>query len=168
MRKLWKKFWDKLLRKLFHFKDDKDEKPEQAAKDEIDLSLVVWTQGGEVKDWPIIHKLTAEVGSKLSLAQKGTQVWRPVVRGVVANSWFFTKRSDGKWYGGTFEWIRPNTQELPKREVVRGKLKSMHRVLPEGWEVQSGETYGFMMSGLIRSATRNVSERTQIALAVWR
>jgi len=41
------------------------------------------------------------------------------------------------------------------------------REFPEPWKPQSGDLVGYMVSGLIRSSSRNVSERTNLVLTVW-
>ncbi len=152
------------LPKIF---EPSSERPADEFIDEIPMDKIKWHQAGFVAGWPKTHDLEVKVGRKLELLTEGTKVWRPAVKGVVGNAWFFIKLDDGFWHAGTFEWLRPGKQVLPKREVVRGKLKSLHSVLPRDWEVKVGETYGFMDSGLCRGPERNIEARNPIKLVEW-
>lgn len=121
-----------------------------------------------VSGWPETASLNASVrGSTLRLAYDKANVW-PVgypIGGValVGNAWVFFQR-DGKWYGGTFEWLKPGQIDKQKSAVNGGQIGHS---AASGWTPQSGEVYGFMVSGFARSRTRNIEERSNISWLTW-
>ena len=81
-----------------------------------------------------------------------------------ANPWVFVE-IDGRWYAGTFEWMRSSTTTRGMNTVAGDHIK----VAPLGgsWRPRSGQRLGFMISGLARTGARNVQERTNIVMATW-
>jgi hypothetical protein len=102
-------------------------------------------------------------GGSITLNYNKAKVW-PAVGGLNANPWIFVNR-DGKWYGATWEWLR-HGQTTKSAASVRGdhiKKAPLNNFAPV-----SGETYGFMVSGLARDkSTRNVSERSNVVMVRW-
>lgn len=102
-------------------------------------------------------------GGSITLKYNKAKVW-PAVGGLNANPWIFVNR-DGKWYGATWGWLR-HGQTTKAVSSVRGdhiKKAPLNNFTPV-----SGETYGFMVSGLARDkGTRNVSERSNVVMVRW-
>lgn len=121
-----------------------------------------------VSGWAETARLSASVrGNSLILNYDKANVW-PVGNPIgavdlVGNAWVFFERN-GRWYGGTFEWLRPGQTAKQKSSVNGGQIG---RSEASGWRPQSGEVYGFMVSGFARSATRNVEERSNISFLTW-
>ena len=85
---------------------------------------------------------------------------------VVGNPWIFIWE-DERWYAATWEWLRP-AQICKSRSAVAGDhIKQSPFNGDPHWTPKSGETYWFMVSGLARSALRNVEERTNLRKIVW-
>ena len=131
------------------------------------LGGVTWLHHN-VSSWPQTANLSASVrGSTLRLNYDKANSW-PVgypIGGValVGNAWVFFQQ-DGKWYGGTFEWLKPGQIDKQKSAVNGGQIG----VSPvQGWRPQSGEVYGFMVSGFARSSTRNIQERSNVSFLTW-
>jgi hypothetical protein len=82
---------------------------------------------------------------------------------LVGNPWIFIEH-DGRWWGATWEWLRPG-QTCKNRQAVAGD--HIKRDPFWGFTPQSGVTYGFMVSGLARSGERNALERTNVVMFTW-
>lgn len=92
-------------------------------------------------------------------------VW-PAVDGVVANCWAIVN-INGKWYAGTFEFLRPGQTSKPT-SVLDGSGGQHFKKSPlTSWRPHSGERFGLMVSGLCRGSSRNVSERSNIVVVTW-
>ena len=62
------------------------------------------------------------------------------------------------------EWLRTGQTTKSARSVNGDHIK----VSPlNRWAPRSGETYGFMVSGLARTEARNVQERTNVLMVRW-
>ena len=119
-----------------------------------------------VSSWPVTSSLHASVGSTISFPYSKANVW-PAVDGVNANPWVIVKWTDGKWYAATFEWLRKGQTSKPKG-VLDGSMGDHIKVSPlNKWRPHSGERFGIMVSGLARTQTRNVKERTNISMVTW-
>jgi hypothetical protein len=135
----------------------------------VSLSDVVWIDQ-DVSGWAVtVTDLNVSIGSDINLSHSGgTDVWRPEIDGVVGNAWIFVWRR-GQWYGGTWEYLRPNQRIKGKDNLqspgVIGKLESEKELT--NFVAQPGETYGFMVSGLARDTYSNVQERSNIDMATW-
>ena len=83
-----------------------------------------------------------------------------------ANPWVFANIG-GQWYAGTFEWLRYGQTSKPKG-VLDGSLGNHIKVSPmSSWYPRSGERIGLMVSGLARTSSRNVRERSNIVMVTW-
>ena len=119
-----------------------------------------------VSSWPVTSSLHASVGGTISFPYSKANVW-PAVDGVNANPWVIVKWTDGKWYAATFEWLRKGQTSKPKG-VLDGSMGDHIKVSPlNKWRPHSGERFGIMVSGLARTQTRNVKERTNISMVTW-
>jgi hypothetical protein len=102
-------------------------------------------------------------GGSITLNYNKSKVW-PAVGGLNANPWIFVNL-DGKWYGATWEWLR-HGQTTKSAASVRGD--HIKKAPLNNFKPVSGETYGFMVSGLARDkGTRNVSERSNVVMVRW-
>ncbi len=82
----------------------------------FDLSKVTWLHT-DVSNWPVTHDLTVNIGAGLICMEfGGTTTWPSAEIDhrsgaykikVNANPWVFVWRN-GRWYGGTWEWMVPN------------------------------------------------------------
>ena len=64
------------------------------------------------------------------------------------------RQRDGVWYAATWEWLRPGQTSKPTSVVNGAHIKKSPL---QDFRPVSGETYGFMVSGLARdNSTRNV------------
>ncbi len=119
-----------------------------------------------VSSWPVTSSLHASVGGTINFPYSKATVW-PAVDGVNANPWVIVKWTDGKWYAATFEWLRKGQTSKPKG-VLDGSMGDHIKVSPlNKWRPHSGERFGIMVSGLARTQTRNVKERTNISMVTW-
>ena len=141
---------------------------EAVAVDEIPLTDIVWLHT-DVSEWDITSELKVSLsGSLIVYDQDGTSKWPATyVNGgdVSGNSWVFIYQ-DGVWYGATHEWMTPGQTHKEKSSVDGAHMKKFD-YFASSWTPTPGVEYGFMVSGLCRSADRNVEERTQIVLMTW-
>ena len=119
----------------------------------------------DVSGWPITTTLSAAVSKSgtVTLSYDKARVW-PEVDGAVANPWVFVQL-DGQWYAATWEWLRPGQQS----KDMGGKSWGGHIKRPplSAWEPKSGERVFMMVSGLARSGTKNVQERSNLCEVVF-
>lgn len=87
---------------------------------------------------------------------------------VVGNAWIFIEER-GQWYAATWEWLRPPGQTCKFAAAVDGgHIKADPFGEFSGWLPTSGQSYYFMVSGLIRNPNyANVMERSNIVEYVW-
>ena len=158
-------------RKIF----DKSDKPFtiSAATDNFNLSKVTWLHT-KVANWPKTSTLKVTIrGGTICLNHKDKNSWPsisiPHTSGskmvkVNANPWVFVKK-DGKWYGGTWEWMATGSVCKPTKSVAGDHIKQspLH-----SWRPKSGETLYFMVSALARSGKKNnFAARTNVVKVVW-
>ena len=120
----------------------------------------------DVSGWPVTASLSVSVGNQIKLDYDKASVWpgrQEAGTNVNANPWVIAQ-VDGKWYAGTWEWMR--TGQTVKNNVIRGDHVK-RAPLSGDWKPQSGERVGIFVSGLIRGSTRNVSERSNVVWVVW-
>ena len=139
----------------------------------FDLSKVTWLHT-DVSNWPVTHNLTVNIGGgSICLEFGGTSTWpTAIIRHtagthdikVNANPWVFVWRN-GRWYGGTWEWMVPNGTCKNLSSVEGGHIKQPGLV---DWDPVSGETYYFMVSSIARGANlNNYQARTNVVSVVW-
>ena len=143
-----------------------DDSTDNTTSDGIALSSVTWLNT-DVSSWKQTSTLSVSIsGGTITLNYDKANTWPSgSVDGtkVNANPWVFVKL-DNKWYAATFEWLRPGQTSKPTSTVDGSHINASPL---SSWHPKSGETYGFMVSGLARSSTRNVTERTQVVMAKW-
>lgn len=133
----------------------------------FNLNEVTWLHSN-VSNWPITSKLNSVSisGGLIHMPYDKANVWEGrnhVGAFVNANPWIFVNQN-GKWYGATWEWMRRGQTSKNVRAVNGDHIKRnpLNNFVP-----RSGETYGFMVSGLARDNVRNVQERTNIVMFKW-
>lgn len=126
-----------------------------------------WLNGCDISNWSITSYLKVSFsGKNIILDYDKAKAWTPIKDGdgeVSANAWVFLKFDD-KWYGSTWEWMRPG-QKVKLKEACRGDHIKMQPL--KNWIPQVGDELWFCVSGLARLGKRNVSERTDIVRMVW-
>jgi len=139
----------------------------------FELSKVTWLHT-DVSKWPVTHKLTVNVGAGLICLEFGGSATWPTATiphrsgayniKVNANPWVFVYRN-GRWYGGTWEWMVPNGTCKNKSSVEGGHIKQPGLI---DWDPVSGETYYFMVSSIARGANlNNYQARTNVVAVKW-
>ena len=119
----------------------------------------------DVSSWPVTSSLHASVGGSINMPYDKARVW-PAVGGVNANPWVIVNMN-GQWYAATCEWVRFGQTSKPKG-VLDGSLGDHIKVSPlNRWRPRSGERFGLMVSGLARTSSRNVKERTNVSMVTW-
>lgn len=87
---------------------------------------------------------------------------------LVGNPWVFIwNEVNSLWYGGTWEWLRPNQECKAKSSVAGDHIKQAPYDDASGWTPTTGEVLYFMVSGLARNNVRNELERTQPVKVIW-
>ena len=120
--------------------------------------VTVMNSRADVSGWAQTATLNASVGGgSVNLNYDKARVW-PGIDNVNANAWVFFTYKGGN-YASTFDYMRPGQTR-----------KSANFQIPmDGgtWRPSSGETVGFMVSGLCRDSRRNVSERSNVDFVTW-
>jgi hypothetical protein len=172
-----KKWFQKLLEIfLKHIEEEKDpetpkppedpETPKPPEDGEFPVGLK-WLHP-DVSGWQVTSRLKSVqvTGNRITLNYDRAKVWparEEAGATVNANPWIIAE-IDGKWYAGTWEWMRYG--QTTKNRVARGDHVK-RPPMSGSWEPKSGDRVGFMVSGLIRGRTRNVSERTNLVWITW-
>ena len=132
-----------------------------------DLSGVVWLHT-DVSGWAETGSLRSVTvsGGVISLDYDKADVWparNHAGANVNANPWIFVDVG-GTWHAATFEWLRRGQTSKPVKVVAGDHIEQAPL---KSFRPRSGETYGFMVSGLARDSARNVQERTQVLMYTW-
>ena len=123
----------------------------------------------DVSRWSQTASLSASVGGgTINMPYSKSRVW-PARDGVNANPWAIVKMSDGQWYAATFEWLKFGQTSKPMCVLAKCEGKGDHFKVPplSSWTPHSGEKFYIMVSGLARSQSRNVQERSNASLVTW-
>jgi len=139
----------------------------------FELSKVTWLHTN-VSNWPVTHDLKVNIGAGLICMEFGGSATWPTASiphrsgaykiKVNANPWVFVWRN-GRWYGGTWEWMVPNGTCKNLSSVEGGHIKRSPLI---DWDPVSGETYYFMVSSIARGANlNNYHARTNVVPVVW-
>ncbi|MCC5847016.1 MAG: hypothetical protein JJU29_02900 [Verrucomicrobia bacterium] len=132
-----------------------------------DLSNVTFLHAN-VSKWPVtsnLPKVTVS-GGTISMPYDKARVWpgrNTAGANVNANPWILVKQ-DGRWYAATWEWLRTGQTAKSSSSVEGGHIGQSPL---NNFRPQSGQVYGFMVSGLARSGVRNVQERTNVVMVRW-
>ncbi len=137
----------------------------------LDLGDVHWLHS-DVSGWDEVAVLDSVTvsGGTICLDYDHADVWSSVIIGgdtaVVGNPWIFIYEDD-RWYGATWEWLRPGQTCKNAASVAGDHIKRAPFDADSGWTPTSGQTYYFMVSGLARFSERNALERTNVVEVVW-
>ena len=140
------------------------------ASDQLDLSQVTWLHYN-VKNWPRTSTVTdTSIGNPpvcIDHTKRGQ--WPKVSAAgttVEGNPWVFAK-VNGKWYGATYEWLRPG-QEC-KFSITAGSIGEHIKVSPlKDWKPKSGEKIGLMVSTPARFGPQGPkNERSNVVMVTW-
>lgn len=132
----------------------------------VGFSGVKWL-ATDVSGWSQTASLSASItGSEIKMNYNKSRVW-PAVDGVNANPWAIVNIG-GKWYAGTFEWLRYGQTSKPKAVLDGSKGDHFKKAPLSSWQPQAGERFGIMVSGLARTSTRNVKERSNVSMVTWK
>ncbi len=120
----------------------------------------------DVSSWPVTASLSARVsGGTINMPYSKSKSWH-AVGGLNANPWAIVNIG-GQWYAGTFEYFRYGQSSKPVG-VLDGSKGDHFKVSPlNSWRPRSGERFGIMISGLARSNSRNVKERSNVSMVTW-
>ena len=137
-----------------------------------ELSDVTWLHS-DVRGWPATAKMTASVGGgSIRFPYDKSSTW-PVAssgtgKGTNANVWAIVLIG-GRWYAGTWEWLRSGQVSKPMSCLNRADGQGDHfKVSPlDSWVPRSGEEFYVMVSGHARTSSRNVKERADPVKVVW-
>ncbi len=130
---------------------------------------IVWLHP-DISSWPATATLKASLTrNSVLLHHNKARVWGPAreISGVpcIGNVWLLIPK-DGKWLAVTWEWMRPG-QTSKSKSNCNGEHIKRYDHIPKSWTPQKGVKYGLLVSGLARSATRNVRERSNVAWLTW-
>lgn len=135
-----------------------------------ELADVQWLHAN-VRDWPATAKMTASIsGGQIRFPYDKANAWpvatSGVEKGTNANVWAIVQVG-GKWFAGTWEWLRKGQTSKPVG-CLDGSKGDHFKVSPlNNWRPRSGERFYIMVSGHARAAGRNVQERSNPSPVVW-
>lgn len=138
--------------------------PPAVPADQIDPAKVKWLDA-DVSKWPITTDLKISFGGgNIVYGHSKSRVWS-ANEGLNANPWILVPTADGKWLAATWEWMKVGQTAKPAHKIEPGHVKqdAMTPLLPP----KSGQTYGFLVSGLARDKKRGSLERSPIVLVRW-
>ena len=142
------------------------DKEEVGVPDSSDIPVGTRFLHTDVSAWPATSALHASVsGGQIRLDYDKARVW-PAVDGANANPWVLANVG-GTWYAATFEWFRAGQTNKPVGVLDGSMGDHIKRAPLSSWHPRKGERVGFMVSGLARSSTRNVKERTLVCWLEW-
>lgn len=134
-------------------------------KDEIDPSEVTWLHTN-ISDWRKTSVMARVDVRPDRVCLLHTMAGRWLVRnGAEGNPWVFV-RIHGRWYGATYEWLRPGQVCKGVTAMGDASIGSHTKKHPiSAWEPRPGEQVGFCVSTLARDHERTSNERSNIVLA---
>jgi hypothetical protein len=148
-----------------------------AAVDETPFKAteVIWEcPVGNVGAWPITAKVTHSslTAEKLTIVRDPMGTWpaRPTEKPDVGNFWIIGRCSDGKWHGGTVDWlgVGRTTTEAPRFDGKDSMSTGGSPQLINSWRPASGDTAYVMLSTHARDGNvlPNNSQRTNIVKVI--
>ncbi len=126
----------------------------------------------DISGWAQTATLNARVsGSTMELKYDKARSW-PIAKQrasdggpLVGNCWILVKR-DNVWYAATWDWMRHGQTSKPVGTVTGTGGHIQHAPLTTFRPV-SGESYGFMVSTVVRARERTINERSNVSMVVW-
>lgn len=144
--------------------------PAPEAPPPLDLGDVTWLHT-DVSGWRETARLESVTfrGGQICLNHDHADAWpHGDINGTVvaANPWVFIFH-DGRWWGATWEWMRPGQTCKNKTSVAGDHIKRAPFDQASGWRPRPGQVLYFMVSGLARDAMRNAEERSNFVRVEW-
>jgi hypothetical protein len=140
----------------------------RVGNDDLDLGQVSFLHAN-ISGWAVTSTITGVsiTGSQVCVYHTKAGKWPAKnLSGVVVegNPWVVVNR-DGRWYAGTYEWLRPGQV---CKGITAGNIGGHIKQAPlANWRPRSGEQIGFIISTLSRDANRTSNERTNVVLVRW-
>lgn len=146
--------------------------PGEVSMDAIAPREITWLHA-DIGDWKVTSRITdirfTDDTLELRHTQAGQWPTSETIRAsnggpLEGNPWVFAV-IDGRWYGATYEWLRPGQT---KKGIHAGNIGPHVKRDPlTHWRPQVGELVGFAVSTPARDSRRTVQERSAIVLAYW-
>lgn len=135
--------------------------------DEFDLrqAIVMGNSAAGVAHWQITSQVTGVSISPGQICIFHTKAGQwPIWQGVEGNPWVVANIG-GKWYAGTYEWVRPGQV---CKGITAGNIGPHIKFAPmHSWRPRQGEVVYLFMSTLARLGARSTNERSNTVRAVW-
>jgi len=148
--------------------------PPPSANDAIDLRTVSFVKGENTSGWAVTSTMISAGWSAGTLCTNHTKAGQwPILpffddpyTTVEGNQVVFAK-INGKWYGGSGEWLRPG-QTCKGVPYDMGPDTFYDAPPLSYWIPQSGEWYGLMVSTPSRAGRWGTAERSNVVLVQWK
>lgn len=142
-----------------------------AGTDEIDPRLITWLHR-DVSNWSITSQITdiriTDSQVCIDHTKAGQFPQSPFFDIVVEGNVWIVAQFNGRWYAGTYDWLRPGQickgVTAPEFGVDQIRIPPMDASWPGP---RSGETVGFLVSSRARDNVQAGEERTNIKLVRW-
>lgn len=135
--------------------------------DEFDLSqaTIMGNAAADIASWAVTSQVTGTRVSPSQICIFHTKAGKwPVWKGVEGNPWVVANIG-GKWYAGTYEWVRPGQT---CKGITAGNIGPHIKFPPmASWRPQKGEVVYLFMSTLARLGARSTNERSNLVRVVW-
>jgi hypothetical protein len=139
---------------------DDDDDPDVPFK----LSDVTWLHT-DVSRWAETSRITDVDITSSQICIEHTKAGRwPSRGGLEGNPWVFAQIG-GKWYAGTYEWLREG--QICKGITASNIGEHIKKAPLETWRPRSGELVGFMVSTLARTGQEASAERSNVVMVRW-
>jgi len=146
----------------------------------INLSAVTWVNGADISEYP----RTATLGpvtiraphNVCSESIKYPSNWPPMDNkpGLANANHIVLAKINGKWYGGCWEALFPNTAQCRPMETMRdgttnlGPFGQVEQDPFWQWRPVKGEQIGFMVTTWVRGgAPRGITGRSNVVMTTW-
>ena len=142
--------------------------------DQIDPSQITWLHT-DVSDWEINSTVTdvRVTTNQVCIFHTAAGQW-PFSTSIFddgapieGNIWIFAE-FNGRWYGATWDWLRPGQQCKSERAGAFGDEQIRIPPMDSSWVPRTGDRIGFMMSTIARAQAGSAGEfRTNIVVRDW-
>ena len=142
--------------------DPPAELPDPGPADEIDVRKVHWNDFN-VGNWPVEDTPFGVSVDGKHIRWTFDQSGWPARNNVNGNI-FLIWKENGRYYGESFEHIRPHAKQISAHEAKGGgKLRSK----PDSWRPVKGRTYGLVLTSHVRGWS-DARRRTNIEVVTWK
>lgn len=132
--------------------------------DEIDMNQVTYLHAN-VANWTVSSQVTKISISRSQICIFHTKqgAW-PVFSSVEGNPWVIAK-VNGRWYAGTYEWLKPGQAcKGITADNIGGHIKQAPLA---NWRPRLGEEVYFFVSTIARFGDRTSNERSNAKRTIW-